>query len=115
VFVYTGLLDILPDDNAMLAAVLAHEVAHVVERHSVENLGVSDQRHCCTSADPLVPQCRCCRFRCTARDIICPHYLVPAHHRYCRSVYQLAQRCGGYESVLAEIRGRGRCRWFTSK
>ena len=41
VFVYTGLLDVLPDDNAMLAAVLAHEVAHVVERHSVENLGVS--------------------------------------------------------------------------
>lgn len=25
----------------MLAAVLAHEIAHVVERHSVENLGVS--------------------------------------------------------------------------
>lgn len=41
VFVYTGLLDVLPDDNAMLAAVLAHEIAHVVERHSVENLGVS--------------------------------------------------------------------------
>ena len=41
IFVYTGLLDVLPDDNAMLAAVLAHEVAHVVERHSVENLGVS--------------------------------------------------------------------------
>lgn len=40
-FVYTGLLDLLPDDDAMLAAVLAHEVAHVVERHSVENLGVS--------------------------------------------------------------------------
>jgi len=40
VFVYTGLLDVLPDDNAMLAAILAHEVAHVVERHSVENLGV---------------------------------------------------------------------------
>lgn len=38
---YTGLLDLLPKDDAMLAAVLAHEVAHVVERHSVENLGVS--------------------------------------------------------------------------
>jgi Zn-dependent protease with chaperone function len=25
----------------MLAAVLGHEIAHVMERHSVENLGVS--------------------------------------------------------------------------
>lgn len=25
----------------MLGAVLAHEIAHVVERHSVENIGVS--------------------------------------------------------------------------
>lgn len=40
VFVYTGLLDTLPDDDAMLAAVLAHEMAHVTQRHSVENLGV---------------------------------------------------------------------------
>jgi Zn-dependent protease with chaperone function len=39
--VYTGLLDTLPDDDAMLAAVLGHEIAHVMERHSVENLGVS--------------------------------------------------------------------------
>lgn len=41
VFVYTGLLETLPDDDAMLAAVLGHEIAHVMERHSVENLGVS--------------------------------------------------------------------------
>ena len=41
IFVYTGLLNTLPDDDAMLAAVLAHEIAHVAERHSVENLGVS--------------------------------------------------------------------------
>lgn len=41
VFVYTGLLDTLPDDDAMLAAVLAHEISHVIERHSVENVGVS--------------------------------------------------------------------------
>ena len=41
IFVYTGLLKTLPDDDAMLAAVLAHEIAHVAERHSVENLGVS--------------------------------------------------------------------------
>ncbi|ORX40643.1 peptidase family M48-domain-containing protein [Kockovaella imperatae] len=39
IFVYTGLLKTLPDDDAMLAAVLAHEIAHVAERHSVENLG----------------------------------------------------------------------------
>ena len=44
VFVYTGLLSTLPDDDAMLAAVLAHEIAHVTERHSVENLGVSPAR-----------------------------------------------------------------------
>ena len=41
VFVYTGLLDALPDDDTLLAAVLAHEISHVAERHSVENLGVS--------------------------------------------------------------------------
>ena len=28
----------------MLAAVLSHEIAHVMERHSVENLGVSALR-----------------------------------------------------------------------
>jgi len=30
----------------MLAAVLAHEIAHVTERHSVENLGVSISLGC---------------------------------------------------------------------
>ncbi|OXG29388.1 metalloendopeptidase [Cryptococcus neoformans A2-102-5] len=39
VFVYTGLLDTLPGDDVMLSAILAHEIAHVVERHTVENLG----------------------------------------------------------------------------
>ncbi|ORY33497.1 peptidase family M48-domain-containing protein [Naematelia encephala] len=39
VFVYTGLLKALPDDDAMLAAILGHEIAHVAERHSVENMG----------------------------------------------------------------------------
>jgi Zn-dependent protease with chaperone function len=38
--VYTGLLKSLPEDDTMLAAVLAHEIAHVAERHSVENMGV---------------------------------------------------------------------------
>jgi Zn-dependent protease with chaperone function len=60
VFVYTGLLDVLPDDNAMLAAVLAHEIAHVVERHSVENLGVSACIHVRLVWLISVPQCRCC-------------------------------------------------------
>nr|XP_031860461.1 uncharacterized protein CI109_004072 [Kwoniella shandongensis]KAA5527533.1 hypothetical protein CI109_004072 [Kwoniella shandongensis] len=39
VFVYTGLLNTLPADDTILAAVLAHEIAHVALRHSVENLG----------------------------------------------------------------------------
>ncbi|KAK8853164.1 hypothetical protein IAR55_003865 [Kwoniella newhampshirensis] len=39
VFVYTGLLNTLPPDDTILAAVLAHEIAHVALRHSVENLG----------------------------------------------------------------------------
>ncbi|KLT42312.1 hypothetical protein CC85DRAFT_285716 [Cutaneotrichosporon oleaginosum] len=40
IFVYTGLLDVLPQgDDSLVAAVLAHEIAHVAERHSVENLG----------------------------------------------------------------------------
>ncbi|WVN86433.1 uncharacterized protein L203_101597 [Cryptococcus depauperatus CBS 7841] len=39
VFVYTGLLKTLPGDDTMLAAVLSHEIAHVAQRHSVENMG----------------------------------------------------------------------------
>lgn len=39
-FIYTGLLDTLPKDDTMLAAVLSHEIAHVAQRHAVENLGV---------------------------------------------------------------------------
>ncbi|WVR00221.1 hypothetical protein IAU59_007363 [Kwoniella sp. CBS 9459] len=40
VFVYTGLLAALPEgDDSLLAAVLAHEIAHVAQRHSVENMG----------------------------------------------------------------------------
>ncbi|KAL1409942.1 hypothetical protein Q8F55_003941 [Vanrija albida] len=38
-FIYTGLLDTLPKDDTMLAAVLSHEIAHVAQRHAVENLG----------------------------------------------------------------------------
>ncbi|WVW86100.1 hypothetical protein I302_108139 [Kwoniella bestiolae CBS 10118] len=40
IFVYTGLLSTLPEgDDSLLAAVLSHEIAHVTQRHSVENLG----------------------------------------------------------------------------
>jgi predicted Zn-dependent protease len=37
IYIYTGLLDIL-DNEAQLAGVLAHEVSHVVARHSVKKL-----------------------------------------------------------------------------
>ncbi|KAH8085901.1 peptidase family M48-domain-containing protein [Filobasidium floriforme] len=38
IFVYAGLVDLV-DDDTLLAAVLAHEIAHVTQRHAVENLG----------------------------------------------------------------------------
>lgn len=38
---YTGLLDLLGEDEDLVSAILAHEVSHVVERHAVENLGFS--------------------------------------------------------------------------
>jgi predicted Zn-dependent protease len=37
IYIYTGLLNVL-DNEAQLAAVLAHEVSHVVARHSVKKL-----------------------------------------------------------------------------
>ncbi|KAG8936817.1 hypothetical protein FRC02_011396 [Tulasnella sp. 418] len=39
IFVYTGIIDLLEDDS-MLSGVLAHEIAHVQQRHAVENAGV---------------------------------------------------------------------------
>lgn len=36
---YAGMLDVTGDDEDLLAAVLAHEICHVTERHSVESLG----------------------------------------------------------------------------
>ncbi|TYJ51389.1 hypothetical protein B9479_008039 [Cryptococcus floricola] len=40
IFIYTGLLHTLPpDDDTILAASIAHEISHVIQRHSVENLG----------------------------------------------------------------------------
>ncbi|KAJ1304666.1 hypothetical protein OPQ81_005805 [Rhizoctonia solani] len=38
IFVYTGLIDLLEDDT-LLSGVLAHEIAHVTQRHAVENAG----------------------------------------------------------------------------
>lgn len=35
VVVFTGLLDLLGPDDDQLAAVMAHEVAHVLARHQV--------------------------------------------------------------------------------
>ena len=37
IYIYTGLLEVL-DNEAQLAAVLAHEVSHVVARHSIKKL-----------------------------------------------------------------------------
>ncbi|KAH8925034.1 hypothetical protein BT69DRAFT_1260815 [Atractiella rhizophila] len=37
--IYTGLLNLLQNDEDLLAAVLAHEISHVTERHAVENMG----------------------------------------------------------------------------
>lgn len=39
IFVNSGLLEVVGDDEDLLAAVLAHEICHVTERHSVESLG----------------------------------------------------------------------------
>ncbi|KAJ9117118.1 hypothetical protein QFC24_006577 [Naganishia onofrii] len=39
IFVYSGLVDLV-DDDTLLSGILAHEIAHVTQRHAVENLGV---------------------------------------------------------------------------
>ncbi|KAL7010027.1 hypothetical protein EMMF5_000046 [Cystobasidiomycetes sp. EMM_F5] len=39
IFVYSGLLDLLEKEEPLIAAVIAHEIIHVSERHSVENMG----------------------------------------------------------------------------
>lgn len=39
IFLYTGLLSVVGDDEDMLAAVLAHEIAHCTERHVTEAMG----------------------------------------------------------------------------
>ncbi|KAG0148665.1 hypothetical protein CROQUDRAFT_41008 [Cronartium quercuum f. sp. fusiforme G11] len=41
IFVYSGLLDLLESDEELTAAIIAHEISHVIERHSVENMGFS--------------------------------------------------------------------------
>jgi len=100
IFVYTGLLDVLPDDNAMLAAILAHEVAHVVERHSVENLGVCPYT-IRVKVLMIVPKCRRGRIRCPSRDIFRPHNLISPHYRHSRSLHQLAKRCRSDQGIFA--------------
>lgn len=37
IFVYSGLVDLV-DDDTLLSGVLAHEIAHVTQRHAVENV-----------------------------------------------------------------------------
>ncbi|CAD6568054.1 MAG: hypothetical protein CYPHOPRED_002307 [Cyphobasidiales sp. Tagirdzhanova-0007] len=39
IFVYSGLLDLLEKEEPLIAAVIAHEIIHVSERHAVENMG----------------------------------------------------------------------------
>lgn len=39
IFIYTGLLDFLDNEEPLLAAILAHEISHVTQRHTVENMG----------------------------------------------------------------------------
>lgn len=41
IFVYSGLLDLLDEDESLTAAIIAHEISHVIERHAVENMGFS--------------------------------------------------------------------------
>ncbi|TIB76178.1 hypothetical protein E3Q22_03660 [Wallemia mellicola] len=40
--VYSGLIDLLDGKPEYLATVLAHEIAHVTQRHAVENLGLKN-------------------------------------------------------------------------
>ncbi|EGG00234.1 uncharacterized protein MELLADRAFT_93717 [Melampsora larici-populina 98AG31] len=40
-FVYSGLLDLLDEDESLTAAIIAHKIAHVIKRHAVENMGFS--------------------------------------------------------------------------
>lgn len=39
IFVYSGLIDLLEKEEPLIAAVMAHEIIHVTERHAVENMG----------------------------------------------------------------------------
>lgn len=39
IFVYSGLLDLLEQEEPLVAAIMAHEIIHVTERHAVENMG----------------------------------------------------------------------------
>jgi len=39
IFVYSGLIGLLEKEEPLIAAVMAHEIIHVTERHAVENIG----------------------------------------------------------------------------
>lgn len=78
IFVYTGLLDTLPDDDALLAAILGHEIAHVAQRHSVENLGVSRVSwRVWMKTHVIVSQRGRGRFRRPTRCLFRSHYFLP--------------------------------------
>ena len=42
---YSGLVDLV-DDDTLLAGVLAHEIAHVTQRHAVENVSLPGKNSC---------------------------------------------------------------------
>lgn len=58
IFVSHGLLERLPDEDT-LAAVLAHEVAHVVEKHGVKALSQDNIRETVSAAGKLVSSMSC--------------------------------------------------------
>ncbi|TIA80965.1 hypothetical protein E3P89_02468 [Wallemia ichthyophaga] len=42
IVIYTGLMDLLDYREDFLSTVLAHEIAHVTQRHAIENLGLQN-------------------------------------------------------------------------
>ena len=128
VFVYSGLLRTLPDDDAMLAAVLAHEIAHVAERHSVENLGASEPdfigdvgltSSCSSSMSPLWLSTFSVAshspsqfpFRCklgVSRFVSSQSAERYKYHRCSRPVHQLAPRNRGSACLFAQARDGSR-------
>lgn len=75
----------LVDDDGMLAAIMAHEIAHVTQRHAVEN--VSPNGYCLLTLAwrmlaaravlMAVSQCRSCCVRRHPWDLLCIDYFFP--------------------------------------